>query len=521
VPLIIGIPKEIYPGERRVAGTPATIQRLRKMGLEVQVEAGAGEHAHFTDAVYQESGATIVPEAARVWANADIVLKVRPPITVAGTDYNEALMVKPGAMFVGFVWPAQNRHLLDDFVARRATALAMDCVPRITRAQKMDALSAMGNLAGYRAVIEAAEHFGRFIPGQMTAAGKVTPARVLVVGAGVAGLAAIAAARSLGAQVRAFDTRAASREQVESLGAQFVELAFNESGEGEGGYAKEMSEAFLAAEQTLLAKHAEECDIVITTALVPGKTAPQLITSGAVVAMQSGSVIVDLAAEQGGNCALTERGQIVERFGVTIIGLTDLPSRMARQSSELYATTITNLLAEFIHDGQIRIDMEDDVERAVLVTHEGQITWPPPSRPRPRTGEPHPELKKPGPAPAAASQGAGSRTTTTLIGIIAAALLGAAGLLAPPEFLGHLTVFLLACIVGWHVIWNVTPALHTPLMSVTNAISGIILVGGMLVMAGDSLGPAAILGAVAVLVATINVAGGFLVTQRMLRMFRK
>jgi H+-translocating NAD(P) transhydrogenase subunit alpha len=521
VPLIIGIPKEIYPGERRVAATPATIQRLRKMGLAVQVEAGAGESAHFTDAAYEESGATIVPEAARVWATADIVLKVRPPMTVAGTDYNEALMLKEGAMFVGFVWPAQNRQLLDDFVARRASALAMDCVPRITRAQKMDALSAMGNLAGYRAVIEAAEQFGRFIPGQMTAAGKVTPARVLVVGAGVAGLAAIAAARSLGAQVRAFDTRAASREQVESLGAQFIELEFNESGEGEGGYAKEMSDAFLAAEQALLGKHAEECDIVITTALIPGKTAPQLITSGAVVAMQPGSVIVDLAAEQGGNCALTERGQIVERFGVTIIGLTDLPSRMARQSSDLYATTITNLLAEFIEDGQIRIDMEDEVERAVLVAHGGQITWPPPSRPRPRTGEPHPELKKPSATHATSAPGAGSGSTTTLIGAIAALLLGVAGLMAPPEFLGHLTVFLLACIVGWHVIWNVTPALHTPLMSVTNAISGIILVGGMLVMAGDRLGAAAMLGAIAVLVATINVAGGFLVTQRMLRMFRK
>jgi NAD(P) transhydrogenase subunit alpha len=523
VPLTLGIPKEIYPDERRVAATPATVHRLRKMGLEVQIEAGAGEGARFTDADYQESGATIVNEAARVWANADIVLKVRPPMTVPGTDYNEALLLKKGATLLGFIWPAQSKGVLDDLVARHATALAMDCVPRITRAQKMDALSAMANVAGYRAIVEAAEYFGRFIPGQMTAAGKVAPAKVLIVGAGVAGLAAIAAAKSLGAQVRAFDTRAASREQVESLGAQFVELDFKESGEGEGGYAKEMSDAFLAAEQALLGKHAEECDIVVTTALIPGKTAPQLITSGAVVAMQPGSVIVDLAAEQGGNCALTERGAIVERFGVTIVGLTDLPSRMARQSSELYATTITNLLAEIIENGDLRIDMEDEVERGALVTHRGSITWPPPSRPSPRAGEPHPELKnKSGTAPAsAAAAPAASAQTTATIAIGAGALLVAAGLMAPPEFLGHLTVFLLACIVGWHVIWNVTPALHTPLMSVTNAISGIILVGGMLVMAGGGFGAAAILGAVAVLVATINVAGGFLVTQRMLRMFRK
>ncbi len=520
MPLIIGIPKEIYPEERRVAATPATVLRLRKMGLDVHVQAGAGEGARFTDAAYQESGATIVAEADALWSTADIVLKVRPPMPRPGGGTNEALLLKPGAMLSSFIWPAQNRTLLDDLVARRATALAMDCVPRITRAQKMDALSAMANVAGYRAIVEAAEHFGRFIPGQMTAAGKVAPAKVLIVGAGVAGLAAIAAAKALGAQVRAFDTRAASREQVESLGAQFVELDFKETGEGEGGYAREMSEAFLAAEQALLGKHAEECDIVVTTALIPGKPAPQLITSGAVVAMQPGSVIVDLAAEQGGNCALTQRGGVVERFGVTIVGLTDLPSRMARQSSELYATTITNLLAEVIVDGRIAIDMEDEVERGVLVTHEGAITWPPPSRPRPRTGEPHPEPKKAaaqahGPQPAATS------SASTVFGLLAAVALGAAALTAPPAFLGHLTVFLLACIVGWHVIWNVTPALHTPLMSVTNAISGIILVGGMLVMAGERLGPAAMLGAVAVLVATINVAGGFLVTQRMLRMFRK
>ena len=520
MPLIIGIPKEIYPDERRVAATPSTVQRLRKMGLEVQVEAGAGDASRHSDADYVVSGATIVREAANVWATSDILLKVRPPMALPGSDYDEALLLKPGAVLVGFVWPAQNKAVLDKLAARKATVFGMDCVPRITRAQKMDALSAMANVAGYRAMVEAAEHFGRFIPGQMTAAGKVPPAKVFVVGAGVAGLAAVAAAKSLGAQVRAFDTRAASREQVESLGAQFVELEFKESGEGEGGYAKQMSEGFLAAEQVLLARHTEECDIVVTTALIPGKPAPQLITSGAVVAMQTGSVIVDLAAEQGGNCALTERGKVVEKFGVTIIGLTDLPSRMARQSSELYATTVTNLVAEFVEEGKVRVDLDDEVERGALVLHNGELTWPPPSRPSPRTGEPQPDPKATA-AHAAAAASATSGATTMVVGGAAALLLVAAGLTAPPEFLGHLTIFLLACIVGWHVVWNVTPALHTPLMSVTNAISGIILIGGMLVMSGGGLSAAVVLGAVAVLVATINVAGGFLVTQRMLRMFRK
>jgi NAD(P) transhydrogenase subunit alpha len=521
VPLTIGIPKEIYPDERRVGATPSAVERYRKMGLSVQVEAGAGNAAGFSDADYQQTGATVCAEAAKVWATSDIIIKVRPPMALPKSDYDEPLLVKKGAVLVGFIWPAQNKELIEKLTARSATVFAMDCVPRITRAQKMDALSAMANIAGYRAVLEAAAHFDRFLPGQMTAAGKVNPAKVLVVGAGVAGLAAIAAAKSLGAQVRAFDTRAASREQVESLGAQFVELDFKESGEGEGGYAKEMSDAFLAAEQALLARHAEQSDIVITTALIPGKPAPELITSGAVVAMPNGGVIVDLAAEQGGNCALTERGRIVEKFGVTIIGLTDLPSRMARQSSELYATTVLNLVSEFIESGEVRIDLDDEVERGALVLKGGELMWPPPSRPRPRAGAPQPDVKAQAAAHAAAAASQSTSRVSAIFGAAAALLLAAAAVMAPPEFLGHLTIFLLACIVGWHVIWNVTPALHTPLMSVTNAISGIILVGGMLVMAGSGLGAAALLGAVAVLVATINVAGGFLVTQRMLRMFRK
>ncbi|MGC4085416.1 MAG: Re/Si-specific NAD(P)(+) transhydrogenase subunit alpha [Vicinamibacterales bacterium] len=345
MPLIIGIPTEIYPEEKRVAVTPGSVAKLKKLGLDVQIQTGAGNAAGYSDQDYKDAGAQIVDSAAALFGSSDIVLKVRPPMETADGRH-EALLLKEGARLFGFIWPAQHKDLLEKLASRKATVIAMDCVPRITRAQKMDALSAMANIAGYRAVIEAAEHFGRFIPGQMTAAGKVPPAKVLIVGAGVAGLAAIAAAKALGAQVRAFDTRAASREQVESLGAQFVELDFKESGEGEGGYAKQMSDAFLQAEQALLAAHAKECDIVVTTALIPGKPAPQLITSGAVVSMHHGSVIVDLAAEQGGNCALTERGKVVEKFGVTIVGITDMPSRMARQSSELYASTILNLVSE-------------------------------------------------------------------------------------------------------------------------------------------------------------------------------
>jgi NAD(P) transhydrogenase subunit alpha len=387
----------------------------------------------------------------------------------------------------------------------------------------MDALSAMANIAGYRAVIEAASHFGRFFPGQVTAAGRVKPAQVLVLGAGVAGLAAIAAARALGAQVRAFDTRPAVREQVESLGAAFVEFTFNESGEGTGGYAKEMSEAYLAAEQALIAQHAKQSDIIISTALIPGRPAPQLITSGAVVSMGHGAVIVDMAAEQGGNCALTERDQVVKKFGVTIVGLTDLPSRMAHQSSELYATVVFNLLKDVCPSDQgLALNLEDEVHRGVLVLKGGELMWPPPKPPPPRAGGPTAPQKQ---LPKALNAGQGSNTASPGLRVamaLAVTLLAVAGILGPPEFLQHLTVFLLACVIGWHVVWNVSPALHTPLMSVTNAISGIILIGGMVVLVGTGSGVAAlVLGGASVLLASINVAGGFLVTQRMLRMFRK
>jgi NAD(P) transhydrogenase subunit alpha len=518
----VGIPKEIYPHESRVGAVPDTVHKIRKLGFDVVVEAGAGDASSFADAVYIEAGATIAPTAQALYAEADVVLKVRQPIP-AGGGKHEVDLLKEGATLISFVWPAQNKELLERLAARKVTVLAMDAVPRITRAQRMDALSAMANIAGYRAVIEAAAHFGRFFPGQVTAAGRVKPAQVFIVGAGVAGLAAIAAARALGAQVKAFDTRPAVREQVESLGATFVEFKFEgETGEGQGGYAKEMSDAYLAAEQAMIAQHVKQSDIVVSTALIPGKPAPQLITSGAVVAMAQGSVVVDMAAEQGGNCALTERDKVVQKFGVTIIGLTDLPSRMARQSSELYATTVFNLLKEVSLDGRIALKLEDEVQRGALVLQDGALMWPPPKPPPQRGGGPtgkHKALEAnkntPHPTPAAVGGGAGK-----WLGALAALALGAAAICGPPAFTQHLTVFLLACVVGWHLVWSVTPALHTPLMSVTNAISGIILIGGMLALFGGGSG-AMVLGGVAILVAAINVAGGFLVTQRMLRMFRK
>jgi H+-translocating NAD(P) transhydrogenase subunit alpha len=527
VSMKLGVPKEIYPDERRVAATPDTVQKIRKLGFEVVVEAGAGDASDFADGVYVSAGATIAATPEVLWAEADIVLKVRPPMFRPGTTVHESDLMKPGAALISFFWPAQNKELIERMAVRKVTVLAMDAVPRITRAQRMDALSAMANIAGYRAVIEAASRFGRFFPGQVTAAGRVKPAQVFVLGAGVAGLAAVAAARAMGAQVRAFDTRAAVREQVESLGAQFVELKFDETGEGQGGYAKEMSEAYLVAEQTLIAQHAKQSDIIISTALIPGKPAPQLVTSGAVVSMAHGSVIVDMAAEQGGNCALTERDKVVQKFGVTIIGLTDLPSRMAHQASDLYATVVFNLLKDVSSSDPanvaLALNLEDEVHRGVLVLKDGALMWPPPKPPAPRAGGPAtPQKQQPKPVHAV-----GQPTNTASAGMrvamaVAVALLSAAGFLGPPELLQHLTVFLLACVIGWHVVWNVTPALHTPLMSVTNAISGIILIGGMVVLLGRGADPIAlVLGGVAVLVASINLAGGFLVTQRMLKMFRK
>jgi NAD(P) transhydrogenase subunit alpha len=513
--LKVGIPKETFPGERRVAATPASVARLSKLGCALLIEGGAGDSASFVDSAYAEAGARIV-DGATLYAEADVVLKVRAPIAVS--DGHEVDRLRSGATLVSFVWPAQSRELLERLQARRATVLAMDAVPRTTRAQRMDALSAMANLAGYRAVVEAAHAFGRPLGAQTTAAGRIKPARVLVVGAGVAGLATIAAARALGAIVSAFDTRPAVREQIQSLGATFLPFEWKgETGEGEGGYARQMSDAYLEAEQSFIAQHAKQSDIIITTALVPGTAAPKLLTSGAVVSMARGSVVVDLAAEQGGNCALTEPGRAVEKFGVTVVGYTDLTSRMAQQASELYAATVATLLELVVKEGRIAIDYDDEVQRGALVLHEGKITWPPP-KPSIRGAAPQPAATAATAAPAPTPPSPWPLRIGTLLALPLLVLLA---LFGSPSLLEHLTVFALACVVGWHVIWNVTPALHTPLMSVTNAISGIILIGGLLLGRGRSLSLTAWLGAAAVLLASINVAGGFRVTARMLRMFRK
>jgi NAD(P) transhydrogenase subunit alpha len=513
----IGIPKEVRPGERRVAATPDTVGRLRKLGFEVSVESGAGLGASFDDLAYESAGATLVADPRVLWASADLVLKVQPP-ELNSDGVHEAELLREGGTLVSFIWPAKNQELIARLAQRKATVLAMDQVPRITRAQKIDALSSMANIAGYRAVIEAASFYGRFFTGQMTAAGKVPPAKVMVIGAGVAGLAAVGAARGLGAIVRAFDTRAEVREQVQSMGAEFLEVDLQEEGSGGGGYAKEMSPAFIAAEMALFLRQAKEVDIIITTALIPGKPAPTLITEEMVNAMRPGSVIVDLAAENGGNCALTRPGEVVVHRGVTVIGYVDLPSRLAPLASQLYGSNLTHLLTDMGGAEKWRVDLEDQVVRGAIVLKDGELLWPPPRPAAPAAGPlakpAEPAASKPRTKP---KQGVGSAVAAVL-GVL---LFAGVGAVAPKEFLSHFTVFVLACFIGWQVVWNVTPALHTPLMSVTNAISGIIVVGGMLQLKGDLGSPVTLIGAAAVLLATINIVGGFLVTLRMLRMFHR
>ncbi|HTI16750.1 MAG TPA: Re/Si-specific NAD(P)(+) transhydrogenase subunit alpha [Trinickia sp.] len=516
---IIAVPREVYAGERRVAATPDTVGQLKKLGYAVRIEAGAGAAASFDDEAYRAAGAEVVADASALWAEADVVIKVRPPAV------EETTLLKPGATLIGFVWPAQNPALMTQLAERRVNVLAMDCVPRISRAQKADALSSMANMAGYRAVIEAAHHFGRLFTGQITAAGKMPPAKMLVIGAGVAGLAAIGAARGLGAIVRAFDTRPEVEQQVQSMGADFLTVDIEEEGGGGGGYAKQMSAAFIEAEMALFAAQAKEIDIIVTTALIPGKPAPKLITADMVASMRPGSVIVDMAAEQGGNCELTKPNEVVTVNGVTIVGYTDLPSRMATQSSQLYGTNIRHLLTDLTpnKDGALRIDMEDDVMRGATVIHQGTVTWPPPPPKQAAIAVHVPKAKSAGHGEKAdeeanASRGPGVGTFAFVV--IAALALLALGAVAPPAFVAHLTVFVLAVFIGYQVIWNVTPALHTPLMSVTNAISGIIVIGALLQL-GSSNALVATLGGIALFVATINIAGGFLVTQRMLKMFQR
>jgi H+-translocating NAD(P) transhydrogenase subunit alpha len=518
----VAIPREIHLGERRVAATPDTVRRLIKMGFQVSIEAGAGAACAISDAQFEQAGAGIVSSRLELWQNADVVLKVRPPELDREHNRHEADSLREGATLVSFIWPATNEALISQLAKRKATVLAMDQIPRVTRAQKMDALSSMANIAGYRAVIEAASFFGRFFTGQMTAAGKVPPAKVLVIGAGVAGLAAIGTARSLGAIVRAFDTRSIVKEQVQSMGAEFLSIEIDEDGAGLGGYAKEVSPAFLAAEKELFLREARDVDIIITTALVPGKPAPKLVFADMVKAMKPGSVIVDLAAEAGGNCELTEPGKVVVKESVTIIGYVDLPSRLAPTASQLYGTNLCHLLSDMGGGANWHIDHENEIVRGALVLEHGELRWPPPPKPQaaPVPPVPAPKVQKPSTPPKAEAPKTSPVLGASVLAVLALGLLGL-GYVAPPSFVSHFTVFVLACFIGWQVVWNVTPALHTPLMSVTNAVSGIILIGGMLQVSGQLASPVTILAAIAILLATINVVGGFLVTQRMLAMFQR
>ena len=516
----IGVPKEIHDGERRVATTPSVAAQLQKLGFAVFVESGAGAAASFTDDAYRLAGATVVSDPRLVWSTSDIVLKVRQPAHNAALGQHETDLLREGQTLISFLWPAQNPDLLKKLASVGVTTLAMDSVPRISRAQKMDALSSMANIAGYRAVVEAAQHFGRFFTGQITAAGRIPPAKVLVIGAGVAGLSAIGAAKALGAIVRAFDTRPEVKEQVESMDGEFLMLDFKEEGAGTGGYAKVMSPEFIKAEMALFAAQAKDVDIIITTALIPGKPAPKLITAEMVASMKPGSVVVDLAAEQGGNCELTVPGEVVKRHDVSIIGYTDLPSRLATQSSQLYATNLQHLLNDMTpkKDGVIAVDFNDEVVRGATVVKGHEITWPPPAPTL--TAAP----AKPAATPEAAKTVVAPKPKSNTGPIVAAIIGGAAllglGAVAPADFLGHFTVFVLACFVGYMVVWNVTPALHTPLMSVTNAISSIIIIGALTQISSSSSTISLIAG-ITILLTSINITGGFAVTRRMLEMFRK
>ena len=506
----IGVPKEGLANETRVAATPKTVEQLLKLGFTVAVERDAGKLASFDDAAFLAAGA-LVESTSEVWAS-DIILKVNAPLE------HEIALLQPGTTLVSFIWPAQNPELMEKLAARGVTVMAMDSVPRISRAQSLDALSSMANIAGYRAIVEAANQFGRFFTGQITAAGKVPPAKVMVIGAGVAGLAAIGAASSLGAIVRAFDTRPEVKDQVKSMGGEFLELDFEEEAGSGDGYAKVMSEAFIKAEMALFAAQAKEVDIIVTTALIPGKPAPKLITREMVDSMTPGSVVVDLAAQNGGNCEYTVPGEIFTTpNGVKIIGYTDLAGRLPTQASQLYGTNLVNLLKLLCKekDGNLTVDFDDVVVRGVTVIRDGEVTWPAP--PIQVSVQPQAAPKADAAPPVPETPVSPWRKYALMA--LAIILFGWLADVAPKEFLGHFTVFALACIVGYYVVWNVSHALHTPLMSVTNAISGIIVVGALLQI-GDG-GWVSFFSFIAVLIASINIFGGFTVTQRMLKMFRK
>jgi H+-translocating NAD(P) transhydrogenase subunit alpha len=528
--LVIGIPAEVAADEKRVATVPEVVEKLIKLGFAVAVQSGAGAAANFPDEAYKAAGAEVLPDAKALWGKADVVFKVRVPTT------DEVDLLRAGQTLITFIWPAQNPELMKQLAAKKATVLAMDSLPRqLSRAQKMDALTSMASISGYRAVIEAANAFGRFFNGQVTAAGKVPPAKVFIAGAGVAGLAAIGTAANLGAIVRANDTRAEVADQVVSLGGEFVKVDYEEEGSGGGGYAKVMSEGFQKAQREMYARQARDVDIIITTALIPGKPAPRLITAEMVKSMKPGSVVVDMAAEQGGNCELTVPGKAVVQHGVTIVGYTDLASRLAKQASTLYATNLFRLTEELCKtkDGVLNVNMEDDAIRGLTVVKDGAITWPPPPLNLPAPPPPKPA------APAAEKKSAHghgapdappSAGRTAVMFVVAGLIFGLIGLGAPSAFLSHLTVFVLACFVGYMVVWNVTAALHTPLMSVTNAISSIIVIGALVQVAPPLLGAEGMarptgwivgLAVTSIALVTINMFGGFAVTRRMLEMFRK
>ncbi len=518
--MIIGCPREIVKGEKRVALTPKSALELQKLGYKCQIETKCGEHAQFNDNEYKKAGVKIVKSSKVLWKTSDIIIKVRSP------QEKELSNMQPNSTLISFVWPAQNKKTLERLKKNKVSALAMDMIPRISRAQKMDALSSMANIAGYRAVIEAGNNFGRFFTGQITAAGKVPPAKVLVIGAGVAGLAAIGTSQSLGAIVRAFDVRPEVSEQIESMGAEFLMLDFPSDGTGKGGYAKPASKEFIKKEMELFKEQAHEIDIVITTALIPGKPAPKLWPKEIVSLMKPGSIIVDLAAEQGGNCDLTKPDKIIEtKNKVKIIGLTDFPSRMATQSSNLFSTNIRHMLDDLTpnKDGKIKIDMEDDVIRGATVVHNGKITYPPPQpkiqaiakNTKIKTIKSKEEIEK----ELLANEKASGKKQLLLL-VSGCLLMLLIGNYAPPTFMQHFIVFVLSCFVGFQVIWNVSHSLHTPLMAVTNAISGIIIIGALLQI-GSSNYLVNVLATISVLIATINIVGGFLVTKRMLAMFKK
>jgi H+-translocating NAD(P) transhydrogenase subunit alpha len=512
----IGIPSEIFANELRVAATPKTVKRLQKQGFEVYIQHNAGIKANFSDKEFEEAGAIIVQTTADIYGKSDIVLKVKEP------SMEEVDLMHEGLVMLSYLWPAQNQPLLQKLADKKVNAVAMDSIPRISRAQKMDVLSSMANIAGYRAVIEGAYHFGRFFNGQITAAGKVEPAKVLVIGAGVAGLASLGAANSLGAIVRAFDTRKEVAEQIQSMGGQFLTVEIEEDGATSSGYSKEMSPAFIEAEMKLFLEQAKEVDIVITTAQIPGRPAPKLWLDYHVAAMKPGSVIVDLAASSGGNCALTKNGEVFTTDnGVIIVGkLNQLPS----QASQLYGNNLCHLLDDMGKADKWKIDMEDAVVSRAMVTYEGKINWPPAPLPVSPTAGGKVKVVPPTADEIKATDAEKSKKEATSMIItlgVVGALLFLVGRTAPPDFIQHFTVFILAVFVGWQLISNVSHSLHTPLMAVTNAISGIIVIGGLLQTTNDITNPVTIIAFIAILVASINIVGGFVVTHRMLKMFKK